>query len=246
MHQLLVWSKRKGWLSPGEYPVVHREFSVGEFSPPDAVPESGALLVVDSAVLEEHSTELRYLTKESSPFALPIVAVGGDGDGVPIDLDELFFDVLPDKPRERELLRTLRSASHLLESQQNLLESRKAAEQRARELKELNAIGIALSAERDHERLLNLILTKSREITKADAGSLFLVESIDRPIGPENRMGDRQRVEGKWLQFRLAQNDSGVPIRRRHFENHSREHRGLCGGDRCYLEPRGCLQHPPG
>ncbi|MEE9264232.1 MAG: HD domain-containing phosphohydrolase [Vicinamibacteria bacterium] len=208
MHQLLVWSKQRGWLSSGKYPAVHREFSVGEFSPPDTVPESGALLVVDAALLREHSDELRHLAKESSPFALPVVAVSGDGDGVPPVLDELVFDVLPDKPREKELLRTLRSASHLLESQQNLLESQKAAEQRARELEELNAIGIALSAERDHERLLNLILTKSREITKADAGSLFLVESIDRPIGPENRMGDQQRVQGKWLQFRLAQNDS--------------------------------------
>jgi HD-GYP domain-containing protein (c-di-GMP phosphodiesterase class II) len=208
MHQLLVWSKQRGWLSSGKYPAVHREFSVGEFSPPDTVPESGALLVVDAALLGEHSDELRQFALESSPFALPVVAVSGDGDGVPPVLDELVFDVLPDKPREKELLRTLRSASQLLESQQNLLESRKAAEQRARELEELNAIGIALSAERNHERLLNLILTKSREITKADAGSLFLVESIDKPIGPENRLGDQQRVKGKWLQFRLAQNDS--------------------------------------
>ncbi len=208
MHQLLVWSKQRGWLSSEEYPAIHREFTVGEFSAPHACPESGALLVVDVELLREHSDELRHLAKESSPFALPVLAVGDDGDGVPLVLDELVFDVLPDKPREKDLLRTLRNASHLLASQQNLLESQKAAEQRARELEELNAIGIALSAERDHERLLNLILTKSREITQADAGSLFLVESIDRPIGPENRMGDRQRVEGKWLQFRLAQNDS--------------------------------------
>ena len=58
MHQLLVWSKQRGWLSSGKYPAVHREFSVGEFSPPDTVPESGALLVVDAALLREHSDEL--------------------------------------------------------------------------------------------------------------------------------------------------------------------------------------------
>ena len=172
MHQLLVWSKQRGWLSSEEYPAIHREFTVGEFSAPHACPESGALLVVDVELLREHSDELRHLAKESSPFALPVLAVGDDGDGVPLVLDELVFDVLPDKPREKDLLRTLRNASHLLASQQNLLESQKAAEQRARELEELNAIGIALSAERDHERLLNLILTKSREITKADAGQL--------------------------------------------------------------------------
>ena len=45
-----------------------------------------------------------------------------------------------------------------------------------RELEELNRIGIALSETRDVERLLVLILSKAREITGADAGSLYLVE----------------------------------------------------------------------
>jgi HD-GYP domain-containing protein (c-di-GMP phosphodiesterase class II) len=75
-------------------------------------------------------------------------------------------------------------------------------------LEQLNTIGVALSAERDHERLLTLILSKSREVTTADAGSLFLVESIDEPIGPEDKKGDQARVQSRWLVFRLAQNDS--------------------------------------
>jgi HD-GYP domain-containing protein (c-di-GMP phosphodiesterase class II) len=45
-----------------------------------------------------------------------------------------------------------------------------------RELGELNAIGIQLSAERDLDVLLETILTKAREITRSDAGSLYLVE----------------------------------------------------------------------
>ena len=44
------------------------------------------------------------------------------------------------------------------------------------ELNELNEIGKQLSAERDIDKLLELILQKSREITGADAGSLYLVE----------------------------------------------------------------------
>ena len=40
----------------------------------------------------------------------------------------------------------------------------------------LHAIGIALSAETDPDKLLDLILTQSLQITNADAGSLFLVE----------------------------------------------------------------------
>ena len=60
-----------------------------------------------------------------------------------------------------------------------------ATAQRARlerELNELNAIGIQLSAERNLDVLLETILTKAREITRADGGSLYLVEeSVDGP-----------------------------------------------------------------
>jgi HD-GYP domain-containing protein (c-di-GMP phosphodiesterase class II) len=68
------------------------------------------------------------------------------------------------------------------------------------ELAELNAIGIRLSAERQPDTLLELILRKAREITESDAGSLYLVE--------EDRDGERH------LFFALAQNDSvDLPFR---------------------------------
>ena len=40
-------------------------------------------------------------------------------------------------------------------------------------LRELNAIGIALSAEQDHNRLLEMILVRAKEITHADGGTLY-------------------------------------------------------------------------
>ena len=63
-----------------------------------------------------------------------------------------------------------------------------------RELGELNAIGIQLSAERNVDALLETILTKAREITRSDAGSLYLVE--EAPDGAPR------------LRFALAQNQS--------------------------------------
>ncbi|GAB4277490.1 MAG: HD family phosphohydrolase [Candidatus Rifleibacteriota bacterium] len=54
----------------------------------------------------------------------------------------------------------------------------------------LHKIGIALSAENDINKLLDMILTQSRNISEADAGSLYLVES-------ENKM-----------RFKLSQNVS--------------------------------------
>ena len=47
------------------------------------------------------------------------------------------------------------------------------------EIHELNQIGAALSAQHDTGKLLEMILTKSREITHADAGSLYLVETVE-------------------------------------------------------------------
>src|SRR3990172_2473017 len=40
-------------------------------------------------------------------------------------------------------------------------------------LAELNAIGVALSAEKDHARLLEMILVRAMDITNADGGTLY-------------------------------------------------------------------------
>lgn len=61
----------------------------------------------------------------------------------------------------------------------------------------LNRIGAALSSERELSALLELILLKSREITSADAGSLYLVEE--------------KEGEERYLRFVLTQNDS-IPV----------------------------------
>ena len=68
------------------------------------------------------------------------------------------------------------------------------AREAATQLEELTAIGIRLSAERNLDALLELILTKGREITRSDAGSLYVVEKT--PDG------------GQCLRFKVAQNDS--------------------------------------
>ncbi len=47
-------------------------------------------------------------------------------------------------------------------------------------VKQLNEIGIALSAEQDGNRLMELILGKAMEITGADAGTLYTRESNDK------------------------------------------------------------------
>ncbi|MBI4011705.1 MAG: GAF domain-containing protein [Candidatus Rokubacteria bacterium] len=70
------------------------------------------------------------------------------------------------------------------------------------DFKEFNRVALALSAERDVNRLMELILTKCREVTTADAGSLYLVE--EKEAEPGRWEGDSERM----LRFVVAQNDS--------------------------------------
>jgi HD-GYP domain-containing protein (c-di-GMP phosphodiesterase class II) len=70
------------------------------------------------------------------------------------------------------------------------------------DFKEFNRVAIALSAERDVNRLLEVILTRCREFTTADAGSLYLVE--EKEADPGQWEADPERV----LRFVVAQNDS--------------------------------------
>lgn len=97
----------------------------------------------------------------------------------------------------------------------HFLQTRHAANQKLRgisdQMGELNAIGAALSAQRDTPKLLELILSKCREITNSDAGSLYLVEAAGSAATPDQQSlqtNSGNQPERKQLRFKLAQNDS--------------------------------------
>ena len=74
-------------------------------------------------------------------------------------------------------------------------------------MEQLHEIGIALSSTRDANSVLELILTKAREITSADAGSIYLIEEKHVEGQPS---GDVQQ----FLRFKMSQNDSIDPPKR--------------------------------
>jgi len=65
--------------------------------------------------------------------------------------------------------------------------------ERTRELQEVAQVGVSLSTVRDHSVLLTMILSKARELSRSDAGSLYLLDEQDG---------------NKVLRWKLAQNDS--------------------------------------
>lgn len=124
-----------------------------------------------------------------------------DGEKAPpAKLDQRVFAVLPRKFPGIVLERTVASACETLRSLEERRRTRHELHDAVSELETLNKIGVALSTERNTDSLLELILTKSREITSCDAGSLYLVEE--------------EPAAGKHLVFRLTQSDShSVPFR---------------------------------
>jgi HD-GYP domain-containing protein (c-di-GMP phosphodiesterase class II) len=107
--------------------------------------------------------------------------------------DESIYLHLPEAPPEGMLLGSLRRAYDHLHQRSHTADLEDELHQRTLQLEEINKVGIALSTVRDHDDLLSMILTKARELSRSDAGSLYL---LDEDEG------------GKFLRWKLAQNDS--------------------------------------
>jgi HD-GYP domain-containing protein (c-di-GMP phosphodiesterase class II) len=121
-----------------------------------------------------------------------VVGIGLDEQPRWLTEDNIYLD-LRQNPSARELLGAVKRAYQYLYQKMRADQLERQLTDRTRELKQVSDVGIALSTVRDHGVLLNMILTKARELSRADAGSLYL-------LGEEN--GD------KVLRWKLAQNDS--------------------------------------
>ncbi len=166
---------------------------------------SAALVLADPHQLEaeREAVEAWLRAGGSAQIVLVVVVDPEDGDEVlrrlPFVDDLLLRPVTPVR-----LQRKLERAIEAVHSRRVIRQLESAVSRKGEELSELNKIGVALSAERDIDQLLELILRKSREITGADAGSLYLVERAnERAKEPESGPGDQ-------LRFKLTQNDTVV------------------------------------
>ena len=126
-------------------------------------------------------------------FALVLAASVEETYLTPEADSRVFAFINPNAPPHLKA-KILRSALSTVRLSAEQLALNDGLRDRDGQLRELNNIGVALSAERDVDKLLELILYKARAITFADAGSLYLLEAGD--------------VEPKRLRFKLSQNDS--------------------------------------
>ena len=152
--------------------------------------ELPAVLIAEA---EEDLRRIERLAPKSGAWCI-IYLLGGSARP-PARLSPRVFAVLPRRPSRLVLEKSVGAAFENLRLSEGRARTHQQLQEAASELQTLNKIGVALSTQRNPDALLELILTKSREITNADAGSLYLVE--------ENEAG-----EGRHLVFKLTQSDS--------------------------------------
>jgi len=107
--------------------------------------------------------------------------------------DDSIYVHLPQDPSTTVLMSAIKRAYQFLYQKQRADHLERQLGERTRELQQVADVGAALSTVRDHSVLLTMILGKARELSRADAGSLYLLDTV----------GGRQV-----LRWKLAQNDS--------------------------------------
>jgi HD-GYP domain-containing protein (c-di-GMP phosphodiesterase class II) len=131
------------------------------------VMDGGKIAALEEAGLETERLEDPTLIEE------PALVLLAQGQNVPDDLKPIAVEVPADAPAStvKELVRM---ATHNIELKLQVADLESEAHRRLRQFRELNRIGIALSAERDIDRLQAFILTTMRQLTHADGASLWL------------------------------------------------------------------------
>jgi HD-GYP domain-containing protein (c-di-GMP phosphodiesterase class II) len=181
---------------------LNRWFAVRAMSPPSKGRQTSAPHVGDAPVVcfaDLGARDLvgwRRLTRRSPRVRLIGVSRNGSSETAPG-----CFATLPRTANPSMVRKTVDAAFANIELARRERVARAELARAEREMEELNRIGIALSQTHEMGALLSLILTKAREITGADAGSLYLVEESH----PDVLSAGPGEIH---LRFKLTQNDS--------------------------------------
>jgi hypothetical protein len=157
--------------------------------------EARVVLVTLAATWDHGRDVLRpFATRFAEGQAMLILLGRPEDPDLSQALNKGLGSLLPENPSKDELYVALHNAFELMEMKARAESRGKWLNRYRYELGELIECARAIETERDIDKLLGLILEKSRFITGADAGSIYVVEG--------NSSGDKQ------LRFKLSQNDS--------------------------------------
>ncbi len=202
MPNILVWGKIRD-LVAGEMPLGISALEVSTLAELQGRLDAkgGTVILADIPHLEAERAALETWLRGVGALQALLVAVAEHGEADDLLRRFSFLDDFLIKPVTPIRIRLrLDRALDAIHNRRVIQQLDLALARKSQELHELNKIGVALSAERDINKLLELILAKSREITAADAGSLYLVK----------RGKDEASAADDQLSVELAQNDSVI------------------------------------
>ena len=150
------------------------------------------IFLISQEFWEKYDSLFNTLFKKDKRDSTLLYYVGKYSDDS--DYNNYFDFIIPEPVNEVYLMRTIKNGFLMLQNNFENEYLRRELKTRNMQLQELSHIGQQLMVEKDLNTLLNLILLKSREITTADAGSLYLVEENEK--------------KKKHLRFMITQNDS--------------------------------------
>lgn len=155
------------------------------------------VLLAPAAVWESEREVLRPFAAKFAEAEAMLLLLGRPSEpDLAQALNRGLSAILPEAPNADETYVAVHSAFELMEAKARSESRGKWLNRYRFELGELIEIAKAITTEREIDRLLGLILEKSRFITGADAGSIYVVEGDD----PDPRC--------RMLRFKLSQNDS--------------------------------------
>ena len=202
MAHLLIWGETREMLA-GDLPAGPPADEVRSLAGLEAALDGrgAALVLADPALSSRPSgTRSRPGCARGGSAQAVLVAVADPADGDEVLRRFPFVDDLLVRPvTPLRLRRKLERAIEALGSRRAIRQLERAYSRRGEELSELNKIGVALSAERDIDHLLELILQQEPRDHRARTRGACTSSSAAQE--PRNGNGDR-------LRFKLAQNDS--------------------------------------
>ncbi|HTJ80340.1 MAG TPA: HD domain-containing phosphohydrolase [Polyangiaceae bacterium] len=159
--------------------------------------DAATVVVVPASVWDEGRHLLKPFASKLADGSATLVLIGEPRDpDLGGAIERGLAAMVPSRARPSELYVAIASAFELLEAKSRAESRGKWLSRYRYELGELVEIAKAISTEREIDKLLGLILEKSRFITGADAGSFYVVE------------GDDPDPLRRTLRFKLTQNDS--------------------------------------
>ncbi|MSP63559.1 MAG: GAF domain-containing protein [Myxococcales bacterium] len=157
-----------------------------------------ALLFADARVFTAPERLTPLLARARDEGRLLLLGSDSEFDGAALLRDQAELWLVPLPISRVRLDVTLRNHGEAMLRRVEARVQGGLADRYGHELSELTAIARLLSSERDVVKLLGLILEKTRHVTGADAGSVYIVEG---------RIGDPEGGEAR-LRFMVSQNDS--------------------------------------